>query len=84
MVQPKEVVEVVAPDLVHVSVPTDERALTYATRAPVCATFLCRADGAHAFHATAQLLGDDLPTADATGAARSITSTPTANRMEER
>jgi hypothetical protein len=84
MVQPEEVVEVVAPDLVQVSLPTDARALMYAARAPVCATALCKRDGAHSFQATAQLLGDELPTADATGAARSITSTPTANRMYER
>jgi hypothetical protein len=84
MTHPEDVVDVVAPDFVHVSVPTDERALMYAARAPACATVLRRADGAHAFQATAQLAGDDRPPADAAGAARRITSTATAKRMEKR
>ena len=73
-----------APDFDTVSVPIDERALMYAARALLRATTLCKLDGAQSFQATAHLLGDGLPAADATGAARSITSRPTANRMCKR
>lgn len=73
--QPGELVELLPPAFDHVSIPTDACASMNAARTSLFATTLCRLDGAHWFHATAQALGDGLLAADTAGAATTITNT---------